>query len=205
MEEKNLYEEISSIKEMMERSSKFISLSGISGVLAGIYALTGSYIAYSLIYTNYTLGYENDDLSKKGIILKIAFIAITVLILAIGSGVYLTIRKCQKNHLSYWNPVSKRLLSSMLFPLATGGIIVIAFIFKGYFSFIPAFCLIFYGLALAAASQYTYNDVRWLGLTEISLGLIALVFPEYGLGCWAMGFGFLHLVYGTIMHFKYDR
>jgi hypothetical protein len=65
--------------------------------------------------------------------------------------------------------------------------------------------LIFYGLALVAGSEFTYTEVKWLGIAEILLGLIALCIPAYGLLLWAIGFGLLHILYGSIMYFKYER
>lgn len=90
-------------------------------------------------------------------------------------------------------------------PLLTGGCFVLILFSQGYYGIIAAGCLIFYGLALVAASQYTYGDVKWLGICEIGLGLLATLLPGFGLYFWAIGFGLLHILYGTIMHFKYDR
>ena len=55
------------------------------------------------------------------------------------------------------------------------------------------------------ASKYTLNDIRYLGLTEIFLGLVALVFLEYSLLFWAIGFGLVHIIYGIVMYYKYER
>ena len=42
-------ESVNEIKELMEKSSKFISLSGLAAIMAGIYALVGAYIATQVI------------------------------------------------------------------------------------------------------------------------------------------------------------
>jgi hypothetical protein len=221
MEDKEIYAEISSIRNLMERSTKFISLSGLSGVMAGVYALIGAAMAYNilpdpaLLDTSTTnvrvpvngLYYFRGSSAEfyKSLDLSLFLIALAVLLLSIGTGIWLTVRKARKKGLSVINPSSKALLISGGIPLLTGGLFVLVLLGHGYFGIISSACLIFYGLALVSASQHTFGDVKWLGLFEILLGLLALLHPGYGLVIWAMGFGVLHILYGTIMHFKYDR
>lgn len=203
MEDKDLLADISSIKSIMERSTRFISLSGLSGVMAGIYALIGAGLAYKLIYTNGGAGvYSDYDQSLTG---KLFLIASAVLILSIATGIWLTFRKAAKKGQRVWSQSSKSLMISGALPLLTGGCFVLILFSQGHYGIIAAGCLIFYGLALVAASQYTYGDVKWLGICEIGLGLLATLLPGFGLYFWATGFGLLHILYGTIMHFKYDR
>lgn len=203
MEDKDLLADISSIKSIMERSTRFISLSGLSGVMAGIYALIGAGLAYNLIYTDGGAGvYSDYDQSLTG---KLFLIASAVLILSIATGIWLTFRKAAKKGQRVWSQSSKSLMISGALPLLTGGCFVLILFSQGHYGVIAAGCLIFYGLTLVAASQYTYGDVKWLGVCEIGLGLLATLLPGFGLYFWATGFGLLHILYGTIMHFKYDR
>ena len=44
--------DIGEIRSLMERSSKFISLSGWAGIFAGIYALAGVYVAINYLHFN---------------------------------------------------------------------------------------------------------------------------------------------------------
>jgi hypothetical protein len=208
MEDKEIYAEISSIRNLMERSTKFISLSGLSGIMAGVYALIGAGVAYYILYIgdDVTKHFSIDYLDNSfQIYWGLVFVGFAVLILSIGTGILLTVRKARKNGLSVINPSSKALLVSGGIPLLTGGLFVIILLMQFHFSIISSACLIFYGLALVAASQHTFGDVKWLGIFEILLGLLALLIPGYGLYIWALGFGVLHILYGTIMHFKYDR
>jgi hypothetical protein len=208
MEQKDIYDEISSIRTIMERSTRFISLSGLSGVMAGIYALIGAYFAYRLLYSpggyEYTGrgGYTAID---KDLTMNLFLIACVVLILSIATGIWLTVRKAKHKGATVWNQSSRSLLLSGALPLLTGGCFVLILLVQGHYGIIAPGCLVFYGLALVAASQYTYGDVKWLGILEIGLGLISTLLPGYGLAFWALGFGVLHVLYGTIMHFKYDR
>ncbi len=206
MQEKDIYAEISSIRNLMERSTKFISLSGLSGVLAGIYALIGAVVGYKLVYLEYGgLQYRNYYVNDQRVLWKLFAIASVILILSITTAIWLTIRKAQKKGQKFWNPSSKGLLINFSIPLLTGGFFILILLLRGSYGIIAPACLIFYGLALVAASQYTFSDVKWLGICEIFLGLIATILPGYGLVFWTIGFSLLHIVYGTIMHFKYDR
>lgn len=64
--------------------------------------------------------------------------------------------------------------------------------------------LIFYGLGLIAAGSRTFRDVKVLGACEIILGLAAAITVGYDLIFWGIGFGVLHIVYGILIHYKYD-
>jgi hypothetical protein len=206
MEEKEIYTELNSIRNLMERSAKFISLSGLSGILAGVYALIGAGLGYYIVYGPYGgLQYRNYYVTEKEIIWQLFFIALAVLLLSLTTGILLTLKKASKKGQNVWNPSSKKLLINMSIPLFTGGLFILILLLRGYYGVIAPASLLFYGLALVAASHYTFEDVKWLGMLEIVLGLLATLMPGYGIVFWSLGFGVLHIIYGSIMHFKYDR
>lgn len=203
MKERDVHAELSSIRELMERSSKFISLSGLSGILAGVYALLGARMAFRILTNHTEIGApaENVPVITRALIV----IALIVLILSIVTSYWLTLRKTKRRNEKVWNPVSRRLLEAMSIPMITGGLCIVIMVLQKEYILIPALFLVFYGLALVAGSQYTFQEVKWLGLVDILLGLCALLLPEYGLVFWSVGFGLLHILYGTFMHFKYER
>ncbi|SDM26823.1 hypothetical protein SAMN05421813_108163 [Daejeonella rubra] len=206
MEEKDIHSELASIRSLMERSSRFLSLSGLSGVMAGIYALIGASIGYSIVTKKYGSLTISDSYSDNSLVYhQLLLIASAILLLSVLTCLLLSIRQAKKKGENYWNPVSKRLISSMAIPLFTGGLFIIILLLKAEYNLIASACLIFYGLSLISASQYTFSDVKWLGFCQITLGLLAALIPEYGLILWALGFGVLHIIYGTFMHFKYNR
>ena len=204
MEEKDVYAELTSIRSLMERSSKFISLSGMSGILSGLFALAGAGLAYTLIQ-KHAENSPAESYLAEGLIHQLILIALAVFVLSIVTSYWLTMRKAKSKNENIWNPVSRRMLAAIAIPMVTGGLFIAGTILNGEHSHIASGCLIFYGLALVAGSQYTLSEVKWLGIGEILLGLLALVMPGYGLVLWAIGFGLLHILYGTIMHFKYER
>lgn len=199
---------LTEIRDLMQRSSKFLSLSGLSGVSAGIVALVGALVAYLRLKTD-ALSYEStSQLSEltRGEMMRFVLIDGTiVLVVALTLGMFFTIRKAQKVGQPIWNSTSKRLIISLIIPLVTGGIFCLAMFYRGilWVSF-PA-TLIFYGLALLNASKYTVRDLEYLGISEVVLGLISLFLTGYNLLVWAIGFGVLNIIYGTVMYFKYDR
>jgi uncharacterized membrane protein (Fun14 family) len=198
--------DIASIRTMMERSAKFISLSGLSGVLAGTYALIGSGIAYYLIqYPLPITAYRQESIQQPSVVLNLMLIGIAVLVASLVTGFWLSYRKARRHNTSVWNETSKRLVINLMIPLLTGGIFILILLYNNHYGVVAPACLIFYGLALIQASGNLYEEVRYLGYSEIALGLIAAALPGYGLLFWAIGFGVLHIFYGTLMYRKYDR
>ena len=201
-------ETLQDIRQMMQRSSRFISLSGLSGIAAGFWALVGAYFAYDWI-TEYYNRYEiNGDLSApefQRLKLNLFLLAGAVLGLSLLSAFYFTWRKTKEDNVPLWNHTSRQLTINMLIPLVAGGLFVLTMLQHNEWRFITPACLIFYGVALVNASKYTLSDIRYLGVSEIVLGLVATQFIGGGLYFWAVGFGVLHIIYGFIMWWKNER
>jgi len=206
MNQKDLIEEIGQIRSLMEKSSKFMSISGLSGVLIGSYALLGVALGYYIVYGFQSeFGYRDYYITDTGIIIKLVIIASVVLLASIVTGVWMAKRKAKHLGQSIWNPTSKSLAMAMSVPLITGGLLSIILALKGFYGLIAAGMLIFYGLSLYAAGTFTFKELRWLGILDILLGLLALCLPGYGIWFWAFGFGILHIVYGLIVHQRYEK
>ena len=202
--------DISEIKSMMKKSSQFISLSGLSGVMAGIYALIGAFFANNLVENFYTESFIESDIRKVPsieyqLMIKLVLVALLVLILSLFTSIILTYRKAKKKNESIWNVTAKRLLVNFLIPLGTGGVFGLILLKNQYYSLLAPTTLIFYGLACVNASKYTLRDVRYLGMTIIVIGFLAGNYMGYGLQFWALGFGVCHIFYGGLMYYKYDR
>lgn len=201
------------IHGIMERSSRFLSLSGWSGVWAGGTALVGAVIAniwlqqtsstYNVLYQNNRPFTEMDG-EYKHILLKFVFLAAGVLLVALAGGYYFTKQKAIKDGNPLWNSSSKRMLVELAIPLTTGGVFAFAFLWYGLELYIAPICLTFYGMALINGSKYTLSDIKYLGIAEVVLGCLCLFNRGYGLLLWTVGFGVLHILYGIIMWKKYD-
>ena len=203
-------EDLNTIRKIMEESSRFLSLSGLSGLFAGLIALIGGAVAcFAILKGNimlsseYFTGMNAEDVSIMRFWLIIDSMA--VLILAIGVSIFFSYRKSISQGLKIWTPVSKRMLINVLVPLVTGGIFIIILYNENLLQLIIPSMLVFYGLALVNAGKFTNNDVFILGLIEILIGLVSAVFTDFGLIFWCLGFGILHIIYGLIMYRKYEK
>ena len=209
METNDYLKDLKEIKEMMSKSSQTLSLSGLSGVLAGLYALAGAVYAHHLLQI-----YEVEDYTdSRGVIgfpldalsLQLMGLATVIVLASMVTGIVLSAKKAKKMGESLWNASSRRLLINFSIPLVTGGLLVLILLFKGYYELIAPIMLLFYGMGCVNASKFTFRDVRYLGLTQIVLGLMAAYFKDSDLFFWALGFGVCHVLYGAMMYVKYDR
>ena len=201
--------DIKEIKHLMNKSSRFISLSGLSGIMAGMYALVGAWfarrelnMAYEIRNTSYT---KDASVLTETITFKLMLIAAIVLILAVVTGIILTQRKARKNGERIFDKTAIKLLINFLIPLATGGIFTLILLQQGIVGLVAPTTLIFYGLACVNASKYTFGHVKYLGYANIILGLIATQYIGYGLYFWAIGFGVFHIIYGGLMYILLER
>ncbi|MCL2649861.1 MAG: hypothetical protein FWD60_02395 [Candidatus Azobacteroides sp.] len=195
-------ETLQDIRKIMERSSRFISLSGWSGVSAGICALIGAFFAHRVMTTgnNYV---EYCILNPMTISLLI--IAVLTFAAAFVSAFFFTYIRSKRNNIPIWGTTAKRLMWNVGIPMTAGGFLILKMIEMGAGGLIAPACLIVYGISLFSGSKQTLDEIRYLGYTEIILGIIALWNIGHGLFFWTIGFGVMHIVYGVYMWIKYER
>lgn len=201
MKEKDYLKDISEIKKIMNKSTRFLSLSGLTGILVGIYALIGAYLAFYTI-KNYFVNARDYIVIIKNVELKLLLIAFSVFLISVITAYILTKRKAKSENQSLWNATVKRLFFHFTIPLIAGGILSLELLNMGFYGLVAPITLIFYGLALINASNFTFSNIKILGLAEIILGLIAINYIGYGLYFWAVGFGVFHIIYGAFMYFN---
>jgi hypothetical protein len=206
----NPNEDIQAIREIMERSSKFLSLSGLAGIFAGVCALIGAAVAWFFIFES-SPGQFNEFISNPGVSstsrtgFYLALDALLILGFALLGAVYFSFRKAQKAGQKFWTNSTRRLLFHLMLPLVSGGIIIIILIFRNKPDLVVASMLVYYGLALVNAGKFTFGEIHYLGLTQIVLGILAAIFINYGLLLWTIGFGLMHIIYGTVMFYRHER
>lgn len=200
MKERDYLEDLAEIRMMMQRSSKFLSLSGWAGIMAGIYALVGAYMAYMLFnFRPSDILYEAPDTGK------LILLGSIILIVSIGTAMLLSRQRAQKKGESAWNSTSRRMLIAMAVPLLTGGLILLVLLSYELAAFLIPVSLVFYGMALFNAGHFTFREVQMLGICQSALGILALIFIPYSVLIWAVGFGLMNMVYGIYIHLKYER
>ena len=185
---------------MMEKSSKFQSINGLSLIIAGLLAVAGAMFAYFYLLLDPSLTHFN----RTQEVLILFAIAIIVLILATSVITLFSWRKAVKNKQSLFNKVTMRAAYNLMIPLAAGGIFSIVLLFNGNVGYVAATTLIFYGLALINASKFTVGEIHILGICEVIIGLLAAIYLYHGIYWWTIGFGVLHVIFGAIMYVKYD-
>ncbi len=196
------------IRRMMQRSNRFLSLSGVSGIAAGFWGLAGAFLAQRWI-AEYPAGDAQTGAGSAGfeqLKWRLVLLACGVLAAALLSALYFTWRRASKSGVPLWDRASRLMVGSMLVPLVAGAMFIgILLLQSDEWRLIVPLSLLFYGLALVSSSKYTVSDIKYLGFCEIILGLLSTQFPGYGLLFWAVGFGLLHILYGTVMWWKYER
>lgn len=206
----NPKEDIQAIREIMERSSKFLSLSGLSGVFAGACALIGAAFAWVVVLGSGSVHYD-EYLCSVGaspfnqVSINLGIDAMIVLVAAILGAFYFSYRKAQKSGQKLWTSSTRRLLAHLLIPLVSGGVFALILVFRNNIELVASVTLIFYGLALVNAGKFTLGEIHYLGLTEIVLGILAAIFINHGLLLWTVGFGLVHIIYGTVMYYRYEK
>ncbi len=201
-------EALRDIKRMMERSSRFISLSGLSGIAAGLCALGGAWAAHSRFNCWLTgdCGKNADAYTiETGLAWDLVVIAFVTFAAAFAFAFLFTLLRTRKTGIPLFGKATWRLMWNTVIPLAAGGLFCLRMMQLGVYGLVAPGCLVFYGLALINASKYTLGEVRYLGYVNMALGLISLWFIGYGLWFWAAGFGLMHIIYGTAMWWKYER
>ncbi|HLY68615.1 MAG TPA: hypothetical protein VKR53_02730 [Puia sp.] len=204
-------ETLQDIKNMMERSSRFISLSGLSGIAAGICALAGAWVAQIHIeqYKSAMIsGKSSNDIfnfSQMGLLQELIITAAITFVAAFVFAFVFTYVRSKKTGIPLWGLTAKRLLINTIIPMVVGGMVILRMMQLGDYELIGSSCLVFYGLALVNASKYTFDEIRYLGYAELVLGLVSFWVIGNELYFWAAGFGVMHIIYGMVMWWKYER
>ena len=214
MNKEHHLDDLREIRGLMDRSQRFLSLSGLSGIWAGAVALVGAMVAQ-----RHLAAWMNDPASLLPYgwdsslaetpywdhALLLISDAVSVLIIAVLGAFWFTWRRSRRTGQGLWDAAAMRLAWNLFIPLAAGGIFCLILFYYKLVGLVAPTTLVFYGLALLNASKYTLDEIRWLGLTEIALGLAGMCWLGAGLLFWALGFGALHVIYGTMMFLRHER
>lgn len=200
------------IKQMMDRSSRFVSLSGWSGIAAGICALVAAWLAHKKFgaygisaneYETKPAYTRNSDLLQLD--RELLILALVTFIAAFFFAFFFTFLRGRKTGVPIWGFTARKVMVNVAVPMLVGGLLIWRIADFGLYGLVVPACLLFYGLALINASKFTLSEVRYLGYLQVLLGVINLWAMGYGLYFWAAGFGVLHILYGIVMWNRYER
>ncbi len=203
------------MEKELAQSSRFISLSGLSGVSVGISGLFATYIAHRLVASetkadkdmlSIVSGFDSyNETVHLFVGENLIFLSIFTILFALLFSFYFTTAKSKKNNLSIWDGIVKRQLSVLSLPLIIGGIFISRLISTANFGFIIPVALIFYALSLINLRKYTSGDVAYLGYALLILGIVNLWIQRLGILFFALGFGIFHIIYGVVTFYFYER
>lgn len=190
-------EQLAEIRNLMVRSSHYFSLSGPAAIVAGFLAFLG----YG--FADYWI--KESALSHVEIRNRLIPLSILILLLSLGVAIMLTYRKAKRREEIFWNATSRKMALDFAIPMISGGFVTLLLLYHHYYELLSGTMLVFYGLACISGSKYTFGDIRYLGYLFLVCGLAAFGMPQHSLLCWVTGFGAIHVVYGCIMFYRYDR
>lgn len=205
MKNNEAIEAVKEIRTMMEKSSRFLSFSGTSAILIGIYALLGAFVVDKIISPINELPHELSEMVKSETVVTVIIVTMMVFVVSLGTVLFFSVRKAKKMKQPFFSKPACSTILNFFIPLSAGAVFSLALFSAGNVGLIAPTMLLFYGLSLIHASKYTYGSIFWLGLSELFLGLICAFMPGDGLVYWAIGFGVLHIVYGVYFYLGVER
>ena len=206
--------QLTEIRAIMERSSRFLSLSGLSGVGAGVVALAGAAVGHFYLQGHYPSEYgasgyshliASTDAERQAALPFLLLLSGMMIGLALLVAFFFTQRRTHRSGQTLWSGPARRVAVALAVPLVAGGLFCLRLYLGGDAGMVVPGLLLFYGLALLNASKFTLDEIRWLGLTQIGFGLLAMLQPGWGLLYFALGFGLGHIGYGLLMYNRYER
>lgn len=183
------------IRDLMERSTKYSTFSGLSGVLAGTASITGCIVTH-LLQRRFP-----DPAS-----FRIPFLLTwsLVILCAIGGDFLLTKRRATRVGKRIVSRLGKQMVIASAPGLGTGALLTLYFLSHNLLADIFPMWMLAYGIAVCAVGLFSQREVSWLGAAFLAAGTITLLLPLFGLTAlpalglimMAVTFGGFHIVYG---------
>jgi hypothetical protein len=166
------------IRRTMESASSFTAVSGWGLITVGFVGLAASWIAW-----------RNPHPADLRIWLPTA--AVCIVVAAVSN-----IAKARRTAVPIWSGAIRRLVWVIAPALAAGAVLTAALTLNEAFHLLPGMWLALYGAGVTAGAEFSIRAIRWMGVSLLILGAIALLHPMWGLVLMACGFGGLHLLIG---------
>ncbi len=171
------------IRKAIETSGSFTSVPGLGAILIGFSALATAWLASQF------------STPTERLQLWVAEAA-----LAATLGLICTIKKARRDGRDLRHPVSRRFLLSLAPPLLAAAVLTVALARSGVFEELPGLWLLLYGTGVLTAGAFSIRAVPLMGICFMALGVLTLMLsPHWNQIMMGIGFGGLHLVFGTII------
>lgn len=170
------------IRDTMERAASFTAVPGWGGVAIGITAVAAGMAA---------AGHP----AQKQFSIWVAESVLAVIIAAIAVRL-----KSKRLDLSLQTRAARRALLSFAPPLLAGAFLTAVLYQAGLIAVLPGLWLLLYGAAVVTGGAFSVRIVPVMGLCFMSLGAVSLLLPAtWGDGFLTLGFGGLHIAFGTVI------
>lgn len=178
------------IRALMERSTKYSTFSGVSGVVAGLASIVGCIVTRSL----------GPDPAR----FPAAFLVIwtAVIIVAVGADFVLMKRRAARVGKHVISRLGKQMVMASAPGLGAGAVLTLYMLQHNMLGDIYPFWMLAYGIAVAATGLFSQREVSILGAAFLITGAATLFAPGIGLEMMAATFGGFHIVYGLAMSRK---
>ncbi len=180
------------IRQLMERSTKYSTFSGFSGILAGAASITGCLVTRSLSQTDPAA-------------FRVAFLVTwsLVILFAIGADYLLTKRRAARVGKRVLSRLGKQMFLASAPGLGTGALLTLYFLRHNLLGDIYPVWMLCYGIAVCAVGLFSQREVSYLGAAFLLAGAATLLFcPTFGLPMMAVTFGAFHILYGIAVSRK---
>jgi hypothetical protein len=175
------------IRETMERASAFTAVPGWGQVVIGVTAVAAGYVA----------AHQTTPRAWLGVWLAEAIISLLI------AG-WLMDRKARKLGVPLFSGPGRKVVFSLSPPMVVGVLLTIVMFRAGMVKAIPGMWLLLYGTGVVTGGMFSVSVVPVMGISFMISGAVGLFVPQIS-GDWlmALGFGGLHIIFGTIIARKY--
>jgi len=174
------------IRQTLERAGSFTAVPGKGGMLMGVVALWAARLAAG----------QPGAAGWLAIWTGAAIIA-----LAIGiAGAALKSRRFQ---MPLFSGPGRKFIAGFTPAIVAGAVMTAVFYRAGISGFLPGVWLLLYGAAVLAGGSASVRIVPVMGACFMFVGTVALLLPGWNDLMLPVGFGGLHLIFGTVIAVKY--
>ena len=171
------------IRQTMEAAATFTAVSGWGTVLIGATAI-GAALLSSATHSP----------------TRWVFIWLCEACLSMAISVYTMALKARAAQLPLWSEPARKIVFSFAPPMMVGALLTLLFYERGLIGLLPGVWMLLYGVAVIAAGTFSVRIVPVMGIAFMVVGVVALFAPpSWATACMAVGFGALHLFFGTLI------
>ena len=175
------------VRETMERAGSFTAVSGWGQVVIGITGILAAWLA-----------------SMQGSPEMWLATWTAAAVVAVAIGVLTTAMKARSMKVPMLSGPGRKFTLSLAPPLVAGAVLTAVLFHAGSVSVLPGMWLLLFGVGILTAGAFSVPVVPVMGVIFMLLGSAALFSPAaWGDAFMAIGFGGLHIVFGTLIARRY--